>query len=732
MQHAGVVSRVDGAREVVEQRHGALGGGGRVVAHRDVQGLGGHILLGQVGNALLAAHRERRDDARMGHPGVDEPVQGRGEILRDLRRQIELEGLDRDGAAGLRRHGAVHRTEDTGPELMQDPERAERTGSGRRRGVVECQWSSPPGPAGGSYHGSGVVSTGWPDPGEAARPLTAQSPVCESRLSVPADVPSSTPPSPSVAIDLRRLPWAGRLVRDYNHAFERLSSFYAGSPAVPEAWAEVIERRRRHPPLAATAEVLSAQLAARGAPAAAQEAARRLARPGAVAVVTGQQAGLFGGPLYTLLKALTGIRLAERLAREHGATVVPVFWVDAEDHDLDEIRHCPLLDADLDPRAVGIDLDSPRGTAAAAIRLAGNVRDATASLRDLLPSTEFTAELIAGLDAAYAEGRRMVEAFARWLDQLAGSAGLVVFDASDPAAKPLVRSLFADELRAAGETARQAAAAGAALVAAGYHAQVEPQPDGVALFRLGETRQPIRVARGGFTVGGQTVRADDLLREVDARPARFSPNVLLRPIVQDALFPTVAYVSGPNELAYLGQLREVYARFGVPMPIIYPRASATIVDPATVKFLERYDLELADLQPRDDAVLNRLLAAQIPAELEAALAAADAAVDERLAALATSATLLDPTLSGVVESTRRRMHRDLATLRGKVVQAAKRRDETLRRQFRRARAQAAPGGEPQERSVGTIYFLNRYGPAFVDRLLADLPLDPGRHWLLTV
>lgn len=549
---------------------------------------------------------------------------------------------------------------------------------------------------------------------------------------MPADVPSSSPSSSGVPIDLRRLPWTSRLVRDYSHAFERLAPFYPGSPAAPEAWAAAVERCRRRPPRPAIADVLSAQLASRAAPDAAQAAARRLAEPGVAAVVTGQQAGLFGGPLYTLLKALTGIRLAERLAREHDATVVPIFWVDAEDHDLDEIRYCPFLDANLDPQAIGLDLDSPRGTAAATVRLAGDVRDATAALRELLPSTEFTDEVLGGLDAAYAEGTRLVEAFARWLDRLAGPAGLVVFDASDPAAKPLVRSLFTDELRASGETARQAAAAGAALVAAGYHAQVEPQPEGVALFRLDETRQPIRVAPGGFTVGERRVGADDLLREVDAHPARFSPNVLLRPLVQDALFPTVAYISGPNELAYLGQLRDVYARFGVPMPIIYPRASATLVDRATVRFLERYGLDFADLQPRDDAVLNRLLAAQIPAELETALAGADAAVDERLAAVSTAAPLLDPTLSGVVESTRKRMQRDLATLRSKVVQAAKRRDETLRRQFRRARAQAFPNGEPQERSVGTVYFLNRYGPAFVDRLLADLPLDPGRHWLLTI
>ena len=549
---------------------------------------------------------------------------------------------------------------------------------------------------------------------------------------MPADVPSPTPSSPGVPVDLHRLSWTGRLVRDYSRAFERLAPFYTGSPADERAWAAAIEQHREHPPRAETAAVLTAQLAARGAPAAAQAAARRLAEPGTVAIVTGQQAGLFGGPLYTLLKALTGIRLAERLAREHDTAVVPIFWVDAEDHDLDEIRQCPLLDADLNARSVTLELDAPRGTTAAAVRLTASVREATDALRELLPPTEFTSEVVAGLSSAYAEGTRLVEAFARWLDGLAGDAGLVVFDASDPAAKPLVRSVFAAEVRAPGETAREAAAAGAALAALGYHAQVEPPPGGVALFRLDETRQPIRVAAGGFTVGERTVAADELLREVETQPARFSPNVLLRPIVQDALFPTVAYVSGPNELAYLGQLRDVYARFGVPMPIIYPRASATIVDRATVKFLDRYGLDFEGLQPRDDGVLNRLLASQIPAELEGALTAAGDAVDERLSAIGAAAPILDPTLAGVVESTRGRMQRDLATLRNKVVQAAKRRDEVMRRQFRRARAQAFPDGEPQERAVGTIYFVNRYGPAFVDRLLADLPLEPDRHWLLTV
>lgn len=551
-------------------------------------------------------------------------------------------------------------------------------------------------------------------------------------MRVPTDVSDSLASTSGIPIDLRRLPWAGPLVRDYCHAFEHLEAFYAGSPSGAASWTAAIARRRSQPTAPGISDVLVAQLAARGAPAEARAAAERLAEPGTLAVLTGQQAGLFGGPLFTLLKALTAVRLARKLARDHNATVIPIFWVDAEDHDLDEIRSCPVLDADLALQRVTLDLGTPPGTAAASVRLTGSIREATARLRTLLPPTEFTADLIAGLDAAYAEGTPLVEAFARWIDTLAGASGLVVFDASDAAAKPLVQSVFARELQGTGKTARLAAAAGAELVTRGYHAQVEPPSDAVALFQLDGAREPIRVSSGGFTVGDRLVGTESLMRKLETHPSHFSPNVLLRPIVQDVLFPTVAYVAGPNELAYLGQLREVYASFDVPMPVIQPRASATIVDAATLRFLRRYDVGFEQLQPRDDATLNRLLASRMPDEIEHTLTDTETAVAERLSRLEHAVPDIDPTLVGAVQSTKGRMERDLRNLRGKIIQAAKRREDTLRRQFQRARAQTFPDGTPQERSVGAVYFLNRYGDAFVERLLADLPLDPGQHWLLSV
>ncbi len=535
-----------------------------------------------------------------------------------------------------------------------------------------------------------------------------------------------------MTIDTRELPWTGPFVRDYCHAFDRVESFFAGSPADPASWTRAVEARHAHPSDPAVAELIARQLSDRGAPAPARAAAERLRSPRTVAVVTGQQAGLFGGPFFTLLKALTAVKLARQYAEDTDADVVPIFWIDAEDHDLDEVRHCDLLDSNCSPQSVVLDLDAPAGTPAAQVRFGEEIGGAIDRLRDTLPATEFTSEVLDSLAAAYAPGVRLVEAFARWLDRLLGDYGLIVFDASDPTAKPYTRDLFARELQAPGRTGELASEAGNELTALGYHAQVSPTARSTALFRMNGAREPIRIDGDGFLTGGERVEATALLTELDARPASFSPNVLLRPLAQDTLFPTVAVVAGPHELAYLGQLRQVYAAFDLPMPLIHARATATIVDSATVRFLTRYELELARLQPQNDAALNALLDAQLPAAVHDALDAAARATAERIRVLHEVVPAVDPTLAGAVESTRGRMERDLGNLRNKVIQAAKRRDETLRRQFHRARAQCFPGGDPQERRVGVVYFINRYGFRLMDHLLDELSFTPGYHDLLTL
>ena len=364
----------------------------------------------------------------------------------------------------------------------------------------------------------------------------------------------------------------------------------------------------------------------------------------------------------------------------------------------------------------------------ATVRLDDSILDALDELERVLPPTEFRAVAASpALRRAYAPGVGMADAFGRWLEEVLGERGLIVYDSSDPAAKPLVSQVFARELSTPGQTARLAALAGSDLTARGYHAQVHAQDDSLALFHLdgaAAARDP-PAGRPASSSATAVSRRAALVAQATERPAGFSPNVLLRPIVQDTLFPTVCYVAGPNELAYLGQLRGVYEHFGVPMPLMYPRATATLLDSAALRFLTKYKLPLEALQAQDEAALNELLKTQIPPAVEESFTAAAHAIDAQMTRLIQAMPALDPTLEGAARSTLGRMQHDLQTLHGKMIQAAKRRDETLRRQFIHARALAFPGGHAQERTIGFVSFLNQYGPALVDRLDEELPLDLG-------
>ncbi len=558
--------------------------------------------------------------------------------------------------------------------------------------------------------------------------------VCESNRTVSTKPAPPAEPASPLAVDIRQLPGIRPLAADYAYQFDRVAPFFAGNPGEPRSRTEVIERTVAHPRRRAeVAALLAAQQQRRGAPAAAVERARQLADPRSVAIVTGQQAGLFGGPLYTLLKALTTIQLAERMAREHQLPVVPIFWVESEDHDWDEVRSCTVLDAELNPHTLSLPaLDKADPVPVAAVPLTSDIQSVLDALGSTLPATEFTPALLDDLRRAYTPGRGMAEAFSTWLETVLGPHGLVVYDASDPAAKPLVGDLFRRELEAPGETARLAAAAGADLVKRGYHAQVQAHGDSPALFYLDGTRRPIRGHEGRFLVGDTPYAPAALVELATKEPAHFSPNVLLRPLVQDTIFPTACYVAGPNELAYLGQLRQVYERFDVPMPLVHPRASATLLDSAAVRFLNRYQVALETLQAQDESALNHLLESQLPPHVEESLNEATRTVTAQMDRVIAALPVVDPTLAGAARSTLGRMQHDLKTLHGKLIQAAKRRDETLRRQFIHARDQAFPGGHAQERTVGFVYFLNRYGPALVERLRETLPLELGRHWILTI
>ena len=537
------------------------------------------------------------------------------------------------------------------------------------------------------------------------------------------------------AIDVRRFPWVRALVGAYAGDFASVATLFAGNPGDPAAWRDTIRRVTAAPcDRAAIASILARQLERRGAPAEAKAAAGRLGDPASVAILTGQQAGLFGGPLYTLLKAITALRIAQNVTRDAGVPAVAVFWVDAEDHDWDEVRTACVLDGESQVREVA--MAPPRGAGdqpVGSLVLTDEIAAALNALGATLAPTEFTAGLLADLTQCYQPGVSMTTAFARWLDRLLGRHGLVVYESNDAGAKPLARDIFAGELEQPARTAGLVRTACALMRRLGHEPQVEPAADAVSLFYVDQHgRRAIKREGDDYRVGSERRTVAALSNEARLHPERFSPNVLLRPIVQDQLFPTVCYVGGPAELAYQAELGEVYRAFGVAAPLLYPRLTATLVDAGAARFLDRSGMPLESLHPQDDAALNALLERQLPPAIDAALARATRDVASHLAEVKAAVPAVDPTLAGAVDTTVTRIEDTLKQLHAKIIHASKRKDDTLRRQFARTRALTFPGGEPQERVLNVAFFLNRYGPALCDRLMESGPMTMDKHLVITI
>ena len=666
-----------------------------------------------------------------GRVGV-EPAQRVGETHDLFWRKIEPERLDGNEPVTRCVECTKHRAENAAAGLVKHAIRAERSRRAETAGLVEVQRGasvSSRGNAQGPEHRSTSIHA---IPIDAKRPRGG----CSRFLGM-AQRPEATLAHGLVrrAIEYRRCPWVRPLVADYTDRFSSLASLFAGNPADAAAWSAAIARVQHAPrDRDLVARVVADQLAAREAPAEARQAAARLADPASVAVITGQQAGAFGGPLYTVLKAVTAIQLARRAEAEHHVPVVPVFWVDAEDHDWDEIRSASTLDDEFTLTETSLPEPSGAGShPVGPLVFDDRVRDVVAGFVASLPATEFTAELGAALGRHYRPGATVGAAFAGWIDELLGRHGLVVFDAADARVKPAVADLFVTELEAPGRTSDLVRRAGAAMAALGHAPQVEPADDTVNLFYLDESgRRPIKTRDGAYAVGTTMREPKELAAEAAAHPERFSPNVVLRPIVQDRLFPTICYVAGPSELAYQAQLGDAYRAFGVEPPLLYARASATILDSPSVRFLEKHDVPFESLQAQDESVLNHLLEKQLPASIEQIIRTIERQIAEQTAALGEAVRAVDPTLAGAVNTTSDRLTETLRHLQGKIVQASKKKDETLRRQFKRTRDLAFPGGHPQERSLNVTFFANRYGRAFVDRLVQELPVAAACHYLITL
>ncbi|HYD48352.1 MAG TPA: bacillithiol biosynthesis cysteine-adding enzyme BshC [Terriglobales bacterium] len=504
--------------------------------------------------------------------------------------------------------------------------------------------------------------------------------------------------------------------------------FYGSHFAEPEDRRRAVARAVR-PLDPSIAAALSAQNA-RLPPSPARDANLARLRGGAAAAVTGQQVGLFLGPLFTLYKAASAIRVARALTEESGQPVVPVFWLQVEDHDLAEIAHCDIRPHG-EPLRLAMPADPAERISLAHLclpeEIAGCVATLTEQLRHL-PHGESHLERVA---RHYQPGRSWADAFAGLLAELFAEEGLVLIDPRDATLAAAAAEVHHRAIAQADGISDRLLARAAELHTAGFATQVHVRPGAPLSFYhpRGASGPRYRLepcAEGYAEAGGDGVhRSAELLACLERDPHCFSTSVLLRPLLQDSWLPTAAYIGGPAEVSYFAQLPPVYAAFDKQMPLIVPRASLRLLEEKLARRLHDLKLTAADLQRNEDELLARAGAgAGLPGEeiQERLLAGFDLALEELRPQLEAAGEGLDI----AAEKTRATVAAAVAKLSSKYESARLHRDRTLVAELRRMQQWLFPGGIPQERHYGMPYFAARHGEAALLRAVLDniVPFDP--------
>ena len=515
------------------------------------------------------------------------------------------------------------------------------------------------------------------------------------------------------------------LLRDYHQGVEGARARFTGSWRDPDAYLEQAAR------VAARFDGEQLRDAARAITAPHPEGERQLRRvveEGGFFVTTGQQPGLFTGPLYSIYKALTAIRLARALEELLHRPVAPLFWVASEDHDWPEVDHTQVVDVENLLHTVSLP-GVPGGTGDQPLfrcPLGDEVVPVLDRFASILPPSDFVDQDLALLRAAYAPGRSLGQAFAQTLGELLGHHGLLFTDAADPALKELSLPLLMEETRSAPLGEEILARASRELAASGYPVQVPILEGGVNLFLEGPAgRERIYRDGEGFRLrrSGLHLTREELRTRVEADPAVLSPNVLLRPVVESTVFPVLAYVAGPGEMAYWGQLREYFEHHNLVMPLVHPRHTAFLVEGKVRKVLDRYSLTPDDFHRPLHEVAGEAIRDEMPDPVKRALGEFRGVVARSAATLSEAVKEVDPTLRGPVDGARNQAFKALEDVERKVVQALKRRSEMTLEQLEKAAVHLYPGGKPQERVMNLFYYTARYGRGLLDALLEEFSTE---------
>jgi len=452
------------------------------------------------------------------------------------------------------------------------------------------------------------------------------------------------------------------------------------------------------------------------------------------AIVTGQQVSLFGGPLYTIYKTITAIKLSRRLKEKYGDyNFVPIFWMEVDDHDFDEVASINIFDKENKHRTLtyndGLDEETNRGSVGN-INFNSGIESTLEDLEDSLRDNEFKDEILILLKECYKEGKSFKEAFKDLFINLFDEFGLVIFDPQDSAVKNILLPIFEKEINNFNTHTTTNVLKSAELEEV-YHAQVKVKP--VNLFYLDETgRHLIEPVEDGFRFKGKRKRLnkEELLNLLYFDPTAFSPNVLLRPICQDFLLPTAAYVGGSSEISYFAQVIPNYKFFEVVSPIIFPRASGTIIESHLSSILEKYNLSLTDFYIDENILIEKVVNMVSEFNFDELFHKSETEIKTTLIKLKENLLSIDNSLEQPIEKSILRMEQTLTTLKVKSKSAEERKHKTLIHQLQKVRNAVYPNGNLQEREISFFYFANKYGLDIIKWIMNELNSNKIEHQVI--
>ena len=516
-----------------------------------------------------------------------------------------------------------------------------------------------------------------------------------------------------------QLPGTSRLFADYLYSFEKVSGFYQHPPQALDTLPSIA--RQINYPDARRAAMVAALRAQNGDSANLD----RLAQPGTVAVVTGQQVGLFSGPAYTIYKALTAVRVARELTAQ-GTPAVPVFWLATEDHDFLEISKAWVFGPSGEP--VSLTVEAP-GVVDGPVGLVVPTRYPLDELAAALKGFDSADEVVELVRKAYAPGKALGEAFRDLVRGLLARFDLLYLDPLDPAIREIGVPFMQQALEAGEALYPALIERGKALEQAGYHAQVHMDGQ-TSLFFLLEGGHRIPLRRQGDRYLSRN--GSYSIAELAAQAQRISPNALLRPVLQDYLLPTVAYVGGPAELAYFAQSEVLYKGLLGRMPMMLPRNGFTLVDARSAKLMERYGFQLPSLFGGETALQSAVAAKLLPEHLKIVMTQSQSDATAILDRLETELKGFDGSLVKALKTSRAKIEHQFGKIERKTARECLRRDERASQDAAHLSNLLYPHKHLQERLLSILPFVAKHGFELIDRIEEHTCIDCVDHHVMAI